>query len=64
MQSIKQVLEKNRDLIGGVDMYKFHSYDKWHSIVKRFNGLDIISQQGVTISSVILFKKLLRKAFI
>ena len=62
MQSIKQVLEKNRDLIGGVDMYKFHSYDRWHSIVKRFNGLDIISQQGVVIGSVILFRKLLRKA--
>ena len=62
MQSIKQVLEKNRDLIGGVDMYKFHSYDRWQSIVKRFNGLDIISQQGVVIGSVILFRKLLRKA--
>jgi len=49
MQNTKGVLEKNRDLIGGVDMHKLHSFAQWHSIVKRFNGLDIIAQQGVIV---------------
>jgi len=62
MQSIKQVLEKNRDLLSGIDMYKLHSYDKWRTIVKKFNGLDVISQQGVVVGAVILFRRLLRKA--
>lgn len=43
-------------------MFKFHSYDRWNSIVKRFHGLDILSTSGVTIGSVMLFRKLLRKA--
>eukprot|EP01083_Nonionella_stella_P012642 35803_1 len=63
MQSIKQILEKNRDLITSIDQFNgFHSFAQWHSLSKRFNGLDIISQQGVTIGSVILFRKLLRQA--
>merc|ERR1712129_397639 len=36
--------------------------DRWNSIVKRFHGLDIMSTWGVTIGSVMLFRKLLRKA--
>ena len=62
MQSIKAVLERNRELLQGVDQYKLHSFDRWQGVVKRFSGLDIVSQQGTVIGSVILFRKLLRKA--
>jgi len=62
MQSIKAVLERNRELLQGVDQYKLHSFEMWQAVVKRFSGLDIISQQGTVVGAVILFRKLIRKA--
>lgn len=62
MQKILVVLRKNKELLDRVDMYKFYAEDRWQAITKRFNGLDVISQQGVAIGSVILFRKLLREA--
>ena len=62
MQSIKAVLERNRELLQGVDQYKLHTFERWQGFVKRFQGLDIVSRQGTVIGSVILFRKLLRKA--
>jgi len=62
MQQIKKVLEANRETLQGVDMYRFHSYDRWQAMVRNFKGLDIISSQGVVVGSVMLFRKLLRQA--
>jgi len=62
MVKIVKVFRENKDLLQGVEVDKFLGEERWKNIVSRFKGLDIISTQGIVVGSVILFRKLLRKA--
>ncbi|ETO15217.1 hypothetical protein RFI_22147 [Reticulomyxa filosa] len=64
MVKIAKTLRDNKDLIQGVEMEKFFGEERWKNVVTRFKGLDIISKQGIVVGSVILFRKLLRKALL
>ena len=64
LQKIYKVLRDNKDLIQGVEMDIFHPNDRWTSLGKRFKGLNTICRAGVTIGSLIIFRRLLRKALL
>jgi len=59
---ISTVIKKNRDLLAGVDIDRFYDEERWKSLTGRFQGLDVISRSGVTLGSVMIFRKLLRDA--
>jgi len=62
MTKIAKAFSDNKDLIQGVELDKFFGEERWKNVVSRFKGLDIVSKQGIVIGSIILFRKLLRKA--
>jgi chorismate mutase len=62
MKEIIKLFIDNKDLILGVEMDKFFGRERYERLAKRFQGLEKLAKMGVVVGSVILFRRLLRKA--
>merc|ERR1712242_662052 len=62
LNKLKEIFEANAGFLKKIDMRHFYGHGKWLAVVAKLQHLDELVRQGVSLGSILLFRRTLRDA--